>query len=78
MHVDPKERAEELFKMNLNHLLKVPNLSSDTEAINYLDVLKIIAQIISASNIRKLLEDQMTPEQSQYYNKVLEEILKIK
>ena len=52
MHIDPKERAEELIKMNLNHLLKVPNLSSHTEAINYLDVLKIIAQIISASNIR--------------------------
>jgi hypothetical protein len=73
-----KEQAQELIRVNLNQLLKVPVIPSGDEVIlkHRLDYLMVLAKTSSTANINFMLDNlQMTPEQSIFLKELKNEIL---
>jgi hypothetical protein len=73
-----KEQAQELIRVNLNQLLKVPVIPSGGEVMekHRLDYLMVLAKTSSLHNINFMLDNlQMTPEQSIFLKELKNEIL---
>ena len=73
-----KEQAQELIRVNLNQLLKVPSIHIGDEVIekHRLEYLTMMAKTSSIHNINFMLDNlQMTPEQSIFLKELKNEIL---